>query len=93
MAGVAGLPQINDINGCDSDRPEFCPVDSAGNPRKCRTERPPLIHQLDCQSRREKDPTKRMQIELLMAQIRDGSPEVEPYLKRQVELMMKPKED
>jgi hypothetical protein len=51
------------------------------------------LSQLDSQSRREKDPTKRMQIELLMAMIRDGSPEVEPYLKRQVELMMKPKED
>lgn len=51
------------------------------------------LYQLDCQMRREKDPTKKMQIELLMAMIKDGSGEVEPYLKRQVELMMKPKED
>jgi hypothetical protein len=51
------------------------------------------LYQLDCQMRREKDPTKKMQIELLMAQIKNGSAEVEPYLKRQVELMIKAKED
>jgi len=43
------------------------------------------LYQLDCQLRREKDPTRREQIKLLMAQIREGAPDAN--LKRQVELM------
>jgi hypothetical protein len=42
------------------------------------------LSQLDSKSRLEKDPTERMKIELLMAQIRDGSDEVDPFLRRQV---------
>jgi hypothetical protein len=51
------------------------------------------LYQLDCQMRREKDPTKKMQIELLMATIRTGTEEVEPYLKRQVKLMIGNQDD
>jgi len=43
------------------------------------------LYQLDCQLRREKDPTRREQIKLLMAQIREDAPDAN--LKRQVELM------
>jgi hypothetical protein len=50
------------------------------------------LYQIDCQLRREKDATKREQIKLLMAQIREGGEAVEPFLKRQIELMLK-KED
>ncbi|WGR74361.1 MULTISPECIES: hypothetical protein [unclassified Bradyrhizobium] len=51
------------------------------------------LYQIDCQLRREKDATKRMQIGLLMAQIREGGEAVEPFLKRQVDLMLRPADD
>lgn len=37
VAGVAGLPEASNINGCDGFEPEIGPAESAGNPAECRT--------------------------------------------------------
>lgn len=37
MAGVAGLPQASNINGCDTETGPKTPAETAGNPRECRT--------------------------------------------------------
>jgi hypothetical protein len=37
MRGVVGLPETNDINGCDSVAGNSEPAKTAGNPAKCRT--------------------------------------------------------
>jgi hypothetical protein len=37
LAGVVGLPETNDINGCDSVAGNSEPAKTAGNPAKCRT--------------------------------------------------------
>lgn len=37
VAGVAGLPQANDINGCDTETRLNNPASTAGNPPECRT--------------------------------------------------------
>lgn len=37
VAGVAGLPQPNDYNGCDTEGAAETPAESRGNPIKCRT--------------------------------------------------------
>jgi hypothetical protein len=37
LAGVAGLPYSNEINGCDSETPQLRPAKRRGNPRLCRT--------------------------------------------------------
>ena len=49
------------------------------------------LYQLDCQLRREKNGTRREQIKLLMAQIRNDVPD--HFIKRQVELMASWKPD
>jgi hypothetical protein len=37
VAGVAGLPEASNINGCDGYEPKNRPAESAGNPDECRT--------------------------------------------------------
>ena len=37
LAGVAGLPQASNINGCDSPGTVSDPAHTAGNPSQCRT--------------------------------------------------------
>ena len=37
MAGVAGLPETSNINGCDAHEAEKEPVNAATNPVECRT--------------------------------------------------------
>lgn len=54
------------------------------------------IRQVDSALRREKDPTKRQQLMLLLAQVKAvvaGNEEVKPHLQRQIELMTKPVDD
>jgi hypothetical protein len=96
VAGVAGLPQANDFNGCDSFVPENKPAKTAGNPAECRTLRPPRpapIYQLDCKARRTKDGTDRMRIDLTKkmaeAVLIDLNDAVVPFLRRQMTEVMK----
>jgi hypothetical protein len=37
VAGVAGLPQASNINGCDTETGPKTPANTAGNPAECRT--------------------------------------------------------
>jgi hypothetical protein len=37
VAGVAGLPQASNINGCDTETAPNNPASTAGNPAECRT--------------------------------------------------------
>lgn len=37
VAGVAGLPQASNINGCDTEKASNGPAETAGNPAECRT--------------------------------------------------------
>jgi hypothetical protein len=37
MAGVAGLPEASNINGCDGKKARKRPAKTAGNPAECRT--------------------------------------------------------
>lgn len=93
VAGVAGLPQVNEINGCDGASSRTHPAESAGNPRKCRTDRPDPIYQLDCKARRAPTPEKRMQAEIAKAAtelvLLHGATDVLPFLDRQMTEVMK----
>jgi hypothetical protein len=44
VAGVAGLPEASDINGCDGSEPENGPTETTGNPAECRTSKPGFVY-------------------------------------------------
>jgi hypothetical protein len=75
MAGVAGLPETNEINGCDTEAGKNNPAESAGNPTECRTSGARKARkQLHRQRRAAKDdPTRFEQVRLLLDMQKHGA--------------------